>query len=288
MPGAAVIGTVAGRDAEPVASVEVGHRPRDVEVGELPPHCILPALHADFPLPGTEGWQRHAGVVVLVGPVRHDLRLHPLAPTGIAQQPRLQRIAGGQPGRREALPVGGRPRAVGADAVAVEPREARAEPGREALVPADRVLQRQLGAALVAVGVGRRQRRVRRHDGIAIDMAGADVVVGLILEAVVHATVGQPNGQLMTHAAGHGAALEAQVTGREPAAFVVAAEVVEVEAAVGAIAVVVAFGSATISIGQPVVALESLLPELGAPAPIGVERLREAQRAGQRVEGRRL
>ncbi|MCY1515424.1 hypothetical protein D9M68_500110 [compost metagenome] len=92
----------------------------------------------------------------------------------------------------------------------------------------------------------------------------------------------------MAHAARHHVALEVEAARGLRAALVLAAEVVHVEGAVGAVAVVVAFGAATEGVGQPVVGLQALLADLRAPAPVGIQCLAEAHRAGQRLEHRGL
>ncbi|MNV37306.1 hypothetical protein D3C71_1288200 [compost metagenome] len=279
---------VVAHRAERAAQVEVGHRARDVEPRELPVERRVAALQAQFPLARLQRGHRLARVRVLRALVRHDLRFDALAPARIGEQPGLDRVAGRDPRRGDAVAVAGGARAVGADAVARQPRVPRADPGREAVVPADRVLHRQLGRALVAVGVGVGQARVgRRHRG-GPDVAGADVVVGLVLEAVAHAALQQAEAQLVAHAARHHVALEVEAARGLRAALVLAAEVVHVEGAVGTVAVVVAFGAAAEGIGQPVVGLQALLADLRAPAPVGIQCLAEAHRAGQRLEHRGL
>ena len=124
-------------------------------------------------------------------------------------------------------------------------------------------MQRQFQRTLVALGVLVGQARVFRVDRAAVHQTIAHPVVGLHLEAVAHAAAEQRDVQVMGGGTGGHAAFQGDTGALLAALFVFAAEVVHVEAAVAAVAVIAVLGTAAKGVGQPVLGGQALVGELG-------------------------
>jgi hypothetical protein len=169
-----------------------------------------------------------------------------------------------------------------------------AEPRGGAAAEGDRVAKRELGRALVAVGLRRKRRgRGRRHEH-AVDVAGAGEVERIGLEAVAYDGSLHAEAEFVRQRSGRGCAVKRDVERAAAPALVFAAKVVEVEVAVraepvgvvGAVGRRVRIGAAERK-GDTVVGAEVLAEPLHDDAPVVGELLRQAQRGGRRVEHHR-
>ena len=132
------------------------------------------------------------------------------------------------------------------------------------------------------------------NDERAFDIAGAREVERRLLEAVAHQRALNADAQRVRERAGRGAAVQRHVERAAVAALVLAAEVVEVEVAVRAIAVEVrrpagpgAVAAAAERKRDPVVGAQPLREPVHDQPPVGVQPLREAKRCCRRIEHHR-
>src|SRR5690606_1979720 len=114
------------------------------------------------------------------------------------------------------------------------------------------------------------------------------VAIGLRLAAQCEAVEQHAGRELVADAAGLELAVDTPLRRVAAPLFAEAAEVVEVEAAVGAVAVGVVVAAArvpaAIGVGQVVVGVERLPAELRLPVPVRVDGLRVAQAAAEVAE----
>ncbi len=164
---------------------------------------------------------------------------------------------------------------------------AQAEPGSRDLAEARCVAREELRAVLVAVRAAGAECRVRRRHQRAFDVAGADRVEGLALEAGAKALAQRADAERMGDPAGLQLAVQRQLQRVGAPAFVLAAEVVQVERAVGAEAVEVVFRTAPEGECDAVVRLQTLGREMRCPSPLLAQPLRKAQRGIVAVEHHR-
>mmetsp|Transcript_37512 Transcript_37512/g.87389 ORF Transcript_37512/g.87389 Transcript_37512/m.87389 type:complete len:490 (+) Transcript_37512:4831-6300(+) len=284
----AAVGRAAGREAGQrdvavgwAADIEDGQRAFDALRAGLQPDLGLAALQRGQCL-ATVGVDRQVG---------HDLAFDALAPARVNEPVGGDGMAERHPWRRETLRIVGGRGAVRLHALAVQAGVAQAQPGGVVGAQCHTVAQVELVAALVAVGVRGGRCRLCRRDGAAVDVAGAGQVVGLPLEAALEPARQPADGDVMAQAGElHGSA-GGDVERRGVSVFVLAAEVVEVVAAVGAEAggVVAAVGGrAAEGVGQAVVGTQALDAERRLGAPSAAQLVLHAQRRVQVVEHDRL
>ena len=196
-------------------------------------------------------------------------------------------MADRKPGRGERLVVRGRPRAIGAYAVPVQPGVAQTGPQAPPGAQRDGVLQAPLGTALVALGVLFRQCWVGRQWGQPVDGARARVVVRLLVEASLKSREQNARREAVLQAQPLPAAVDRDIHRITGAALALAAVVVKVEAAVAAIAAVVALCVTTKGKRHPVVGAQTLAHGMGHQVHVVAERLGQAYRASQAVHHHR-